>query len=311
MNPIRPSCPIGWHDLPQAGLARRRLCLGLAATFAAVWPVATLQAASEEAASRPAGGPGGARRLGLVIGNAAYGEVPLRSAVGDARLMADTLGHLGVSVETVLDAGRAGMLEAVNTFLDRAGPAELRVIYYAGHGAQYRGRTFLVPVDAHLRSEDDLPAQGVDTHDLLDRIARFDSGVNLVFVDACRAPPVARNEAGRSRSVSTAKGGLAPLVAPKGTVVVYATAPDQLALDHGSDEHSPFTRHLAQELVHANQPIEQVLKRVRQGVMRDTGNRQVPWDSSSLVGDFCLGTAGSTDCHASADPGRSVDLRRL
>jgi hypothetical protein len=51
--------------------------------------------------------------------------------------------------------------------------------------------------------------------------------------------------------------------------------------------------------------IEAVMKKVRVGVMAATNNRQVPWDASSLTGDFYF-TAQPASSPAAISPGMPV-----
>ena len=73
--------------------------------------------------------------------------------------------------------------------------------------------------------------------------------------------------------------------APRGTILVYATAPGSVASD-GAGRNGIYTKHLLAHMREPGLPIEQVLKRVRINVMQETDNMQVPWESSSLTGDF-------------------------
>jgi hypothetical protein len=128
-------------------------------------------------------------RVALVVGNSRYPGAPLANAVNDAELVASTARNLGFKVSLLLNASSASLLEAVKLWLDGTVQAEARMLYFAGHGAQYRGRNFLIPVDARLHSEDDLPAVAFSVNDLADRLSRFGSGVSVVVLDACRSIP--------------------------------------------------------------------------------------------------------------------------
>jgi uncharacterized caspase-like protein len=75
--------------------------------------------------------------------------------------------------------------------------------------------------------------------------------------------------------------------APSGTVLVYSTSPGKVAADGPKGQrNSPFTKSLLRAMQQPNQPIEQVLKDVRRQVLLETNGEQVPWENSSLVGDF-------------------------
>jgi uncharacterized caspase-like protein len=179
------------------------------------------------------------------------------------------------------------MIDAMREFLDRATTSRVRVIYFAGHGAQYRGRNFLIPVDATLRSEDDLQHRAANASDLIDKLAQLKSGVNVVILDACR-------EAAYPLLAKTRNPNI-------GTLIAFSTAPGSVALD-GPGHHSAYTRHLLAQIHEPGLPIENLFKRVRDGVVRDTAQKQVPWESSSLLGDFCFRLTPDGACPAVAMP---------
>ena len=106
--------------------------------------------------------------------------------------------------------------------------------------------------------------------------------LNIVVLDACRSNPFSRNFRSREQ-------GLARLDAPTGSLIVYATAPGEVAAD-GMERNGIFTKHLLRHMQTPNLPVEHVLKRVRIDVAAETKHRQIPWESSSLMGDFYFKT---------------------
>ncbi|NML13620.1 caspase family protein [Azohydromonas caseinilytica] len=219
-------------------------------------------------------------RVALVIGNAAYRSDPLDNPVNDARLMADVLKKAGFEVTLRQDLDRAGLLEALRGFGSRLDENTVALLYYAGHGLQLRDRNYLIPVDAEIRSEDEIPIAGIDIGFILGRMAHARSRINLVILDACRNNPFLGK--------TVAAQGLAQMDAPVGTLLAYATAPGKLAADSGSGANSVYASYLAKHLLTPGLPVEQVFKRVREGVVRETQQQQVPWESSSLQGEFAF-----------------------
>ena len=257
--------------------SRRSLLQGLVvAGFGAAHPVAWTASARSRSA--------------LLFGNSRDASSALRTAASDARWMNTVLRELGFDTTLVVDGTQARMLDAIRTWLLVSSGASARLLYFAGHGAQYRGRNFLIPVDAELRSEDDLPGRTIDAGDLVDRMARDRDGVNLLVFDACRSMPMLQTPAGglRGKGGVPPAPGLAPMTAPRGTLVAYSTAPGALSTDDPHHDNSPYTRHLAAQLRVPGLPIETVFKRARAEVLRDSGGTQTPWETSSLVGDVCL-----------------------
>jgi uncharacterized caspase-like protein len=252
--------------------------------------------------------PGGAaaqERVALVIGNADYAVRPLRNPVNDARAVAAALKGLGYEVLLRENASQRAMLDAMREFWLRGRQAEVRVLYYSGHGVQHRGRNFLVPVEAVLKTEDEVPRKAVSVADLVDKLAASGPGVNIVILDACRTPPwlgTTRTRGGAQ--VPAIASGLAQAVAPRGTVIAFATAPGAVALD-GTEGNGVYTRHLLAQMKVPGLAVEQLFKRVRAGVLKETGEKQTPWETSSLTGDFCFRSGDSGECPAAAFAGTS------
>jgi uncharacterized caspase-like protein len=241
-------------------------------------------------------------RLALVIGNANYPDAPLVNAVNDARLVHAALKDIGFTTTLLLDSTHADLLATARRWLASANSASVRLVYFAGHGAQYRGRNFLIPVDARLRSEDDLPGSAFNVNDLIDRMSRFDAGVNLVVLDACRSIPSTSPTPGtrlRGNASQLPTSGFSAAPAPRGTVVAYSTAPGALAADNPQAKNSTYTRHFVTHLKTPGLPIEAVFKRTRAAVLQESGGAQVPWESSSLVNDFCFSPNASGGCAGS------------
>ena len=234
--------------------------------------------------------PAGARaekRVALVIGNSAYRNAPaLPNPRDDAAAMAGTLQKLGFSVQSGFDLDRTATEQMLRAFGETLGDADVALFYYAGHGLQVDTKNYIVPVDARLASENDLPFEAVDLTLVLSLMERRPR-INLVFLDACRDNPLAQNLArsmGASRSMAVTRG-LAIAESGIGTLLVYATQPGNVALD-GNGAHSPFTQGLLDYIATPDIEVRQMLTRVRAAVLQATGGKQVPWDHSSLTGDF-------------------------
>ncbi len=216
------------------------------------------------------------KRLALVIGNGGYRDAPLRNPVNDARALAAGLSALGFEVMKGEDLGQRDMTRLIARFGERLAGHDVGMFFFAGHGIQIRGKNYLIPVDAQIASENSVRAEAVDVDAVLDQLSS--SPLNVVILDACRNNPFER----RFRSVS---GGLAQMDAPRGTLIAYATAPGKVAQD-GEGANSTYTTALLKVLGEPGLPVESVFKRVRTEVARVTGDNQVPWEASSLTGDF-------------------------
>jgi caspase domain-containing protein len=233
----------------------------------------TLGIVPKEAAS-------GESRHALVIGNGAYANGPLRNPVNDARAMAQALGEAGFNVMLVENATRAGMHRAIRTFGSLISKGGVGLFYYAGHGIQTGGRNFLIPVNADIEQEYEIEFGSIDMNLVLATMDSAKNGLNIVILDACRNNPF-------SRGFRSVQAGLAQMEAPTGTFIAFATAPGSVAAD-GAGENGVYTKYLLAEMALPGVPIELMFKQVRNGVMAETKGRQIPWESSSLRGEFAF-----------------------
>lgn len=234
------------------------------------------------------------RRVALVIGNAAYEKAaPLANPANDARAVSSVLRDMGFDVVFGLDLTQDGMKMTIRKFAQRLEGADVGLFYYAGHGLQVKGVNYLVPIDAGLESELDLTFEATELMFVLGLMERKVK-TTLAFLDACRDNPLARTLArsmGSTRSTAIGRG-LARVETGVGTLIVYATAPGNVALD-GDTKHSPFTNALLEYMPQEGLEVRQMLTRVRQTVHEDTNGFQVPWDHSSLIGDFYFAGAAA------------------
>jgi len=233
------------------------------------------------------------RRLALVIGNGDYRFSPLKNPVNDARAMAEMLRAMGFTVEYQENARKRAMIEAIRGFVLKSPAFDVRLFYYAGHGVQLNGRNYLVPVDADVQAEDEIATKCADAGEMLERLGRIKTGMNLVILDACRNNPfsdgaTAMVDGRRLRFRGATVAGLAPLDAPSGSLVAFSTAPGAVAIDGIQATHSLYTKHLLQHIGTPGLAVEQLFKRVRIAVTQESRRQQVPWEASSLMGDFCF-----------------------
>lgn len=220
-------------------------------------------------------------RIALVIGNSEYASGPLPNPANDAKLIADQLGDLGFDVIARRNADQTAMKRAIQEFgarLEKAGPDSVGLFYYAGHGVQLNGRNYLIPTTARIEREGDVEIEAVSADWVIEQMRYARNRLNIVILDACRNNPF-------TRSMRSVDHGLATMDAPAGILIAYSTAPGSVAAD-GTGRNSPYTEALTHAMRDLHEPVEQVFKHVRVGVMNVTSGRQVPWESSSLTGDF-------------------------
>jgi|GEM_PF-1087409 len=219
----------------------------------------------------------------LVIGNSAYTTARLINPVNDAKDIAYILSKLGFKVTLKTNATQRVMERAIRDFGRNLRKGGVGLFYFAGHGIQVKGSNYLIPIGAVLESEGDIKYEAVDAGLVLAKMEDAGNGLNIVILDACRNNPF-------SRSFRSAETGLAKMDAPRGSILAYATAPGSIAAD-GTGRNGLYTAKLLKHMVTPNLKIEEVFKRVRIDVASDSGNKQTPWESSSLMGDFYFTTS--------------------
>lgn len=231
-------------------------------------------------------------RIALVIGNKDYAQAPLKNPIHDASDIRDAL--LGVGFEVIYreNADVTAITAAVREFRARIQQGGVAIVYYSGHGAQADGINYLIPVGADIQSSGELKARAYDADIILAEMAEAQSDVNILILDACRNNPFLSHRGNT--------GGLATMTASKGTIIAFATAPGAIADDNARGGNGLYTHFLKKFMTQKGLRIEDVFKKVREEVLK-TNPRQIPWESSSLVGDFCL--AGCDDGKPGAGAG--------
>lgn len=217
-------------------------------------------------------------RVAVVIGNSSYPSGALANPKNDATAMAASLKQLGFDVELKIDATKADLDGIFKRFGSKAERATVAALFYAGHGIQVNGSNYIVPVDARPQNERDLKREMIRMDDVIDDMGN--AKVKLVFFDACRDNPLAR-----SFGRGSGRGMAAPVEAT-GTLISFATKHGNTAAD-GTGTHSPYTKALLEALeAPAGVEIEQILRKVQQGVRQATKGQQEPWRYGSLDGEF-------------------------
>lgn len=223
------------------------------------------------------------QRIALVIGNASYAENPLDNPVNDARAVSNRLDQLGFTVHQVLDGSLRQMQQSLLDFSQQIQPGATVMVFYAGHGIQANGKNYLLPVDTRANSERSLKFAAIEMNDVLDELASSGARIKLVVMDACRNNPFEKKFRGGSR-------GLAVVDAAAGTLIAYATAPGSIASD-GDGKNGLYTSALLEALEAPGLKVEEVFKEVRKKVSHASRGQQIPWESSSLTGDFVFNPA--------------------
>ena len=245
------------------------------------------------------------KRYALIIGNASYNTDPnikaLKNPVNDARDMRVLLKKVGFEViyhENTKD--RETMEIAVAKFTRKLEENRgVGLFYYAGHGIQAKGINYLIPTQVKIPTQVELKYRAMSANFVLEQMEAAKNKLNMIILDACRNNPL---PAGRR---SASKRGLASMNNPTGSIIIFATAAGESAYD-GDEDNGLFTKHLLRGIKdYGYMPVESMLKKVRNAVEQETINEavpQVPWEKSSLKGDFCfLGCTNPNNTQASRD----------
>lgn len=228
-------------------------------------------------------------RLALVIGNAKYpdNDAPLKEPLNDARAVADELKRDGFDVEIGENLGGDAMRRAFDRLYARIKPGAVVTIFFSGFGVQSARQSYILPVDAQIWTEADVRRDGLSLETILSEINNRGAGIKIALLDASRRNPFER----RFRSFSA---GLAPVIAPSGSLVMYSAALSSVIGDSGSD-HGVFVGELLKEIRTPNLSAEEILNRTRVSITRTSRGEQVPWISSSLAEDFSFVPGAAKD----------------
>lgn len=263
------------------------LIAGILSAYAlSTLPLKHIAAQTDPRGMRVQSPPQGERRVALVIGNGAYKDSPLQNPVNDGKAMAQSLRGFRFEVLYGENLSQNDMKRSIRSFGEKIRDGGVGIFYYAGHGIQVRGSNYLIPVGATITSEDEIEYESVDVGLVLAQMEAARNRLNIVILDACRNNPFAR-------SFRSAQKGLASIDAPSGTLIAYATAPGSVASD-GTQGNGLYTQQLLKYMGVPGLSIEQTFKQVRVAVRGQTLGKQIPWESSSLEGDFYFSAAPAT-----------------
>ena len=228
------------------------------------------------------------RRVALVIGNAAYTDLPaLTNSVNDSAAVRDTLRDAGFETFYGANLTRLQIEDLLRKFFRDVDDADIATIYYSGHGVQVAGDNFMVPVDAKLASPYDIEQQTFKIADIFHYLAAH-SRAQVIFLDACRNNPFKTDRFWIGDTLKSAeKTGLARTALGVGSLIAFSTEPGAVAYD-GNGTLSPYTTALIRHITAPNQEIRHALTLVRREVIAATDGLQVPWENSALTDDLFL-----------------------
>ena len=215
-------------------------------------------------------------RVALVIGNKDYHDAPLQNPVNDANDLSDALDQLGFDVIKRINVTHREMERSLREFKQKITPNGVALFYYSGHGVQINGRNYLLPVGQTIYGPEEIRFKSVQADFVLAKMESAGSKVNIVILDACRNNP--------SKGLKGAGQGLAAMDA-EGAFIAYSTGPGRFALDNARERNGLYTKNLLKTLQTPGLTIEELFRRVRYNVTKESDKQQIPWTASGLYGE--------------------------
>jgi hypothetical protein len=246
------------------------------------------------------------RKIGLVIGNDAYADVPeLEKAVADADSIAIALRAQGFEILTATNADRRAMNRGISDFVSQLEPGDTAFLFFAGHGVEIDGENYLLPTDIvapESGERDFIKAESIALSALLDRVRATGARMTIAIVDACRNNPF---QVTTGRSIGGTRG-LGRISAPQGTFVIFSAGAGQLALDELTEDdpakNSVFTRALLPRLSRPGLELRDLVSELRidvRNMARTVNHQQFPAYYDELLGEFYFAGSSPPDIAAS------------
>jgi uncharacterized caspase-like protein len=221
------------------------------------------------------------RRFALIIGNSEYKAGRLPTAANDAGLLAETLRGAGFDVTGARDLDQDTLRRAIRDFLDKvsaAGPEAVTFVYLGGYGLQFDGENYLVPVDATIRRDEDIPIEAFRISDFTRPLAGMPGTVKIVVIDAARQHPF-------TPSGLPLASGLALVDPDPGVLVAFNATPGSIApVEDGP--YGAYGQSLSEMIATGGLGLDDLFERVRLRVNEKTGGVVVPYYASKIARPF-------------------------
>lgn len=220
------------------------------------------------------------KRIALCIGNNNYAHLPkLNCAKNDANKMGNALKRLGFVTQIAFDLDRNAMIDVITKFTEELKDYDSCVFYYAGHGFQIEGDNILAPIDLDTNGRDQqVKMNAFPLEDLMHQLEKYLDKTKVIIFDACRDT---LNNRGASKN-------FAPVLAPQGSIIAFSTSPGQSSSENTSSGHGYYTEALLKFVELPRVHIETVFKKTRESLAAKFGDKQIPWEHTSLIGDYYL-----------------------
>lgn len=223
-------------------------------------------------------------RKALIIGNNSYTRNPLKNCVNDANDLDDKLRTLDFQVKKGINCTREKLVLLIKEFRNSIQQQDLVLFYFAGHGVQYNGQNFLLPVDAEdqIEEDEDIETTSINAQITLDRVAVKTSYITILILDCCRIYKLPSD--GKYRGGEAGIAGLHDMKPPWGSLIQFASGPGSIALDVSSGNNNGlYTKHLLKHIDTPNVDLESILKIVNGGVFLESHRKQIPQYVSTIM----------------------------
>ncbi|MGX7872559.1 caspase family protein [Mesorhizobium sp. ORM6] len=223
----------------------------------------------------------GEKRLAFVIGNGSYKTGELATAANDAGLIAQTLQAAGFDVVGARDVDQDSLRGTFRDFLGKvsaAGRHAVVFVYLAGHGVQFEGENYFLPIDARIANPNDIPLQAMRLSDLTRPLAGLPTKVNIVVLDAARPNPFRKWK-------EPLAGGLALVDPDPSMLMAFNAAPGTVAPE-GKGPYGAYAQALAEMIREGGLSLDDVFDRTRLRVNEVTQGAEVPWSASKIKAPF-------------------------
>ncbi len=227
------------------------------------------------------------KKRALVIGNSNYQNVgKLKNPTNDSLDIKNSLEKIGFEVTYGEDIALKEFNKKIKSFTDDALGSDILFFYYAGHGLQYNGENYLVPIDADIEDTHEISSESINLGTVESRFAQSNSKANIFILDSCRDNPFESNikSYAQSRNISPQiERGLAnTTITISESLIAFATSPNEVALDNPTGRNGLFTKSLLKHIMKENLTIQEVLDLTGSDIVEESDNKQRPWIHNSI-----------------------------
>jgi len=225
----------------------------------------------------------------LLIGNNNYLGNELNNAVNDAEGIKEMFDKLGYKTDIRTNFKRDDIAAIKENLKENIKNIEIGIFYFAGHAFEIDNKNYIAPIDCPFSSKEksNCTFYCMTLDEIIEIFDKSTCQIKIIILDACRNNPFKG-----TRGIGACT--LAPIKVTKGYIIAYSTSPGETALDNssGPTNHGVYASAFISHLEEKHLPVENFFKKVRETVYSLTEGKQVSWEHTSLIGDFCFNKGG-------------------